>query len=141
MTRDQVVAEARKWEGIPWRHQGRSIMGVDCVGLGVVVAQALGVYHEDRTDYARQPTDASMLAHIRKFTVRIPFGENLVGTIGLFRGSIYPCHVGFFSEKNGIIHVIHARADMHRVVEEPFIDGKRDMALVEIRAFPELELV
>jgi len=141
MTRDEVVAEARKWDRVPWRHQGRSETGVDCVGLGVVVAQAFGVNLQDRTDYPREPSDLSMLAHIRQFTVRVPFGGNLVGTIGLFRGSIFPCHIGIFSERMGVTHVIHSRADMRRVIEEPFIDGERDLKLVEIRAFPELELV
>lgn len=141
MTRDDVVTEARNWLGTPWRHQGRSAQGVDCVGLGVAVAQALGVSHEDMPTYARQPANTAMLDHIRKFTKRIPLdAPNKIGTIGLFRSSIYPCHTGFFSTKNGIAHVIHARADMRKVVEEPFIDGKNGLILVEVRAFPELEI-
>ena len=33
VTREMVVAEARTWIGVKWRHQGRTREGVDCIGL------------------------------------------------------------------------------------------------------------
>ena len=37
-----IVAAARTWLGVPWRHQGRTRQGVDCAGLVVLVGRGLG---------------------------------------------------------------------------------------------------
>ena len=49
VTRTDIVAAARGWLGVPWRHQGRSRAGVDCVGLVVVVCRSLGLSDHDST--------------------------------------------------------------------------------------------
>ena len=42
--REAIVAEARTWLGVPWRHQGwRRTTGCDCVGLVRGVGHALGL--------------------------------------------------------------------------------------------------
>lgn len=56
-----IVEEARKHLGTPFHHQGRLPgVGLDCVGLLVVVAQSLGIPHEDFTGYARRPHKGSL---------------------------------------------------------------------------------
>lgn len=42
-----VTAEARRWLGVRFLHQGRSAAGLDCVGLVLVVAKALGALSLD----------------------------------------------------------------------------------------------
>jgi cell wall-associated NlpC family hydrolase len=38
-----IIAAARSWLGVPWRHQGRTRQGVDCAGLVVLVGRGLGL--------------------------------------------------------------------------------------------------
>ena len=42
LKRRDIVAEARKWVGVPYRHQGRGARGIDCVGLLIEVANGVG---------------------------------------------------------------------------------------------------
>ena len=118
-TREQVVAEARKWLDVPWRHQGRNAHGVDCVGLVVMVCSALGLSTYDDTGYGRDPDPHRFLPHFQRGGgVRIDPktmrpGERVVG-----RQSAFPCHSGIVSEKHGVPYVIHAHMARRKVVEE-----------------------
>lgn len=49
------VALARTWIGTPFRHQGRTRHGIDCVGLLVEVFRACGRDVQDLEAYARDP--------------------------------------------------------------------------------------
>ena len=59
VTGEAVVAQARTWLGTPWRHQGRSPRGVDCAGLVVLVARALGLADHDVAGYGRHSSGHS----------------------------------------------------------------------------------
>jgi cell wall-associated NlpC family hydrolase len=51
-----AVELARQYVGVPFRHQGRDpAIGLDCVGLLVVVFRALGHDVRDLAAYARDP--------------------------------------------------------------------------------------
>lgn len=39
----RLIEEARALVGVPWRHQGRTRKGVDCIGLVLVAAQNAGL--------------------------------------------------------------------------------------------------
>jgi cell wall-associated NlpC family hydrolase len=136
MTRDEVIAEARSWLKVPWKHQGRSRKGVDCVGLVVMVAQSFGLPVDDRTDYGRDPSDLQMIAILRKQIVFVPPSANRVGTVGIFRQVRVPCHIGILAMRNGYFSVIHARSGLGVVTEEHIrLSGGQ---LVETGAFPGL---
>lgn len=49
------VAVARSWIGTPFRHQGRTRHGIDCVGLLVETFRACGRDVVDLEGYARDP--------------------------------------------------------------------------------------
>ncbi len=138
MTSHEVIAAARDWIGTPWRHQGRSRQGVDCIGLLVVVARGFGLEVLDRTDYARDPSSVELLTHLRRHLRFVYPGENGLGAVGIFRQARLVCHVGILAERDGAPSVIHARMDMRQVVEHPIVAEGRDMALVEVGAFPGL---
>lgn len=117
--RQQIVDEARTWLGVPWRHLGRNRQGIDCVGIGVAVAQALGITDYDIQTYSRTPSPG-LLDGLRKVADEIPITDILPGDFLVMRDSAYPYHVAFVSEKHGVTHIIHAHARRRMVVEEPY---------------------
>jgi cell wall-associated NlpC family hydrolase len=68
VSRPAIVAEAKTWLGTPFVHQGRQKgVGVDCIGLTIGVAMALGIVDATQnrqfpTDYRRQPDPKRMRA-------------------------------------------------------------------------------
>jgi hypothetical protein len=116
--REDIITEARRWIGTPWRHQGRSRTGVDCVGLVVLVARNLGLEPEDVIGYARRQDGRVLLRHLHKQLELKPVTNRNIGNIGVFKESAFPIHVGFLSDREGVPTVIHAHARRRQVIEE-----------------------
>jgi cell wall-associated NlpC family hydrolase len=112
-TAAQIVAEARAWLGVPWVHQGRGGLGVDCAGLARVVGQAFG-FAMDRPAYHRTGNGEEMMRtlrnepHIREVPIRPLQPGDLV--IMAFDG--VPHHIGIVGDHRRGLSLIHA--DMHR---------------------------
>ncbi|MFW8566145.1 C40 family peptidase [Orrella sp. 11846] len=119
VTGRDIVAEARKWLGVRWRHAGRNRQGIDCVGLGVVVTQALGICDYDVTAYSKEPND-ELMAHFDRVADRIPVRDARPGDILVINFRPYPFHAAFLSEQHGAPHIIHAHAGARQVIEEPY---------------------
>ena len=107
--RRRVVDQARSYLGVPWRHQGRTRHGIDCVGLIVRVAHDLGLSGYDETGYARLARGRSLIAaleaHCRKVTDPQP------GDVVCFRYDSNPQHVGMLTDHpGGGLGLIHANA-------------------------------
>lgn len=120
ITPETVVAEARGWLGVPWRHQGRSRSGIDCVGLVVCVAHALHLSDYDSTGYSRRAQGQGFVEHFRSNMdgVAIPVAQP--GDVLVFADQAYPCHCGFLTERLGHPHLLHAHATRRQVIEEPY---------------------
>lgn len=117
MTQDDVarlIGAARACLGTPFHHQGRRPhVGLDCIGLIVVALGAIGFQTRDRTDYARRPDGASLLAAIEAHGGRKV--ETLqAGDILVFRYGGQPQHVALATGPDSLIH---AFAPAGRVVE------------------------
>lgn len=110
---------ARNWLDVRWVHQGRSRLGVDCVGLLIVAANDLGITIPDMPGYRRSPNPQKFIGHI--FANSVPETEIMPGHFGVFRDGTQPCHAGIFAEQNGQVTLIHAYAGTGKVMEEPFI--------------------
>ena len=146
MTRLEVQAAARTWLGVKFRHQGRSTAGLDCIGLLVMVGQHFGVPHTDYQHYTGWPDpQRRILAVLNDCLERRPAGEIWDGTIGVFAQERLPCHVGIFSRKHGMVHLIHAMMARRVVLEEPFqqeLGGNavvRQFRMIRRYGFPGLE--
>lgn len=114
-----IIAAARRWIGTPWRHQGRSASGVDCVGLLVMIARELGLSVKDETGYRRRQ-DGRRLFDILSRELQLSAITNWKnGDIGLFKECGFPVHVGFLAREDTTETVIHAHARRRQVVEEP----------------------
>ena len=114
-TPSDILAEARTWAGTPFRHQGRCKgVGVDCLGLVVGVARALGLSAADGAGYPRQPDGAALLAGLEEAYVPLGLGRQRPGDILVFRIRSTPQHLALLTEPGGMIHV---HAAVGRVVE------------------------
>jgi cell wall-associated NlpC family hydrolase len=117
---EAVVAEARGWLGVPWRHQGRSRSGIDCVGLVVCVAHALDLSDYDSTGYSRRAQGQGFVEHFRGNMDGVAIRDARPGDVLVFADQAYPCHCGFLTERFGHPHLLHAHATRRQVIEEPY---------------------
>jgi cell wall-associated NlpC family hydrolase len=120
-----MVAEARAFLGVPWRHLGRSRAGVDCIGLVLLAAGAAGVALPDPAPYAREPQGTRLLDGILAHARRVPAAEP--GDVLLFRMGLYGGHVGLACrhQVHGVPACIHAYAPHRMVAEHVMTDDLR----------------
>jgi cell wall-associated NlpC family hydrolase len=113
--RKRVMETARTYLGVPFKHQGRTRSGVDCVGLIVCVAHDLGLSKADFTAYPRVPDGRTFQAELRKHLDQ-KFGDPEPGDIVVLALGPYPCHVGIITD-HGIIHALERcnRVAEHRL--------------------------
>lgn len=125
VTRAAIVSEARTWLGTPWQHQARTKgAGVDCAGLVIGVARALGIVAPDMdvNHYARVPDGHSLLAHCDAWMQRIACSAAQPGDVLVMRFDEHPQHLAIAVDyPHGGLGVVHA-LDNHdrkraRVVE------------------------
>ena len=122
VSRDEVVAEARSWNGVRWVHQGRNRHGIDCIGLVVVVRRALEIGNYDLTGYPRSPDGTFMSHFFNAGGVRVGILKAQPADLLLFKDARSPCHVGIITARDGdLMHMVHAHASRHRVIEEPVL--------------------
>ena len=119
-SRTDIVAVARGYLGVPWRHQGRTRAGLDCAGLIVMVARDLGLSDYDSTAYGRRAQGHGFLSPFRHTMDGVPVPDMRIGDVLLFADAAYPCHCGIVSERHEVPHLIHAYALRRQVVEEPY---------------------
>lgn len=115
--RADITAEARKYLGTPFHHQGRLLgKGIDCVGLIACVGRALGLVDYDYTTYPRQPVKDLLLAELDRCLDAIRVEDVEEGDLFVFWLAPrlrLPQHVAFSTNKG----IIHTYADVGRVVE------------------------
>lgn len=122
LTRSNVVEEALSWEGLPFRHQGRNALGVDCCGVVIKTGQNLGLTTYDTTDYHRRTSGEAFVHHFRdaglieKHKSQIREGMVVVTT-----DKNFPCHCGIIVKRRGQLHMLHAFLSRRKVVVEPLV--------------------
>lgn len=141
VTAGQVVAQARSWIGTPWCHQGRSrVLGVDCAGLVICVARALGLVAPDFdvSGYPRMP-DGSLQRLCAELMQPIDALE--LGCVVLLaidpqaRGAAAAQHLAlvgnYRSSGYSLIHAasVHGRVVEHRLMWSPTL---RPLALYRL---------
>lgn len=118
MTPAQVLRSARKSLGVPFVHGGRSVRGLDCVGLFASIAHDLGYPFEDNPGYS--PTHSTLLLEaMRKFTDELPLDARRPGDFGLYwmdPVTRTPWHCAVFTEQ---MWLIHGYDYVGKIVENP----------------------
>lgn len=117
--RETFLAEARSWAGVRWHHQGRSRLGVDCIGLLLVTCWALELTDYDVTGYGRSPDPAWLRAECDR--LMIPTNNPQPGDVYLMRFGTRPQHIAIVTERG----LLHARAASRKVVETTLPDAWR----------------
>ena len=121
ITREQIVAEARTWLDTKYHHLGRvKNAGVDCAGLIIGVAHAVGISPEvDVKGYSRLPDSVQMKTYLDQYLERIEIADARAGDI-LFMSfaSDQPQHLAIISQYDaGIKYIIHAYATVKKCCE------------------------
>jgi len=121
-TRSFIVQQARSWVGVPYRHQGRNRLGVDCSGPLVAIAKDIGI--EGVTDvltYSRHPVTFALKQQMDKVLIPIDPREIQPGDVCLFKMVQIPQHVAIVGDyKYGGLSLIHCYQKVGRMVEHRF---------------------
>jgi NlpC/P60 family putative phage cell wall peptidase len=132
--RDRIVAEARKYLGTPYHHQGRVLgHGIDCYGLVEMVARGLGFDVPEGVRYSRIPDEAQLLAYMDQYAVQVDKRSYQLADILIvpFRGQMR--HMAIVTE----IGMIHAYEPSGMVVEHA-IDDKWARRIARAYSFKEV---
>jgi cell wall-associated NlpC family hydrolase len=115
MTPADVIAEARSYLGVPFRHQGRDHRGIDCVGVPIAVGRTLGLWPQDwdTATYGRIPTGeliARVAAKCRQIPTPVP------GSLIVIAWTKLAAHTAICTGET----MIHAYESVGRVVEHGY---------------------
>lgn len=122
-----IVKAARAYLGVPWRHLGRSMQGIDCIGLVVMAHRDAGYDVADPIPYPREPSGHQIIAGLAKAGAK-RVREHQDGDVLLFRVAGVGGHVGIRATHPvyGVPSAIHAYQDRGAVVEEPLMHDLAD---------------
>jgi hypothetical protein len=137
MDGEKIITSARRHLGTPFIHQARvERVGVDCIGLLVLVAKELGIPIVDHKRYKRRPDPALFMEKMRLNLDPVPLVEAAIGDMLVFwyqkRG--VPQHLAFKTD----IGIIHTYAEAGRVVETA-MDKKWQVRLLSAWRFRGIE--
>jgi cell wall-associated NlpC family hydrolase len=123
VTREQIVAAARRWLGTPFHHQGRlKGVGVDCAGVIVEVARELKIGDVDVQGYGHRPDSRELEQLCRDHMTLIPFDQSKPGDVLLIMIDSAPQHLAFRTD----VGLLHSYAPARRVVEHGIDQGWAD---------------
>lgn len=119
----RLVDQARTYLGVPFRHRGRSELGLDCAGLGVRVYADLGVTLPDVERYGREPHKNGLMQALET-ALGAPLWLGQVGEVVdrallqpgdvvVIRFELQPHHVAFIGDdaRHGL-SLIHSYAGL-----------------------------
>lgn len=103
---------ARELLGVPYKHQGRSKTGMDCVGVLVYCAARAGLRHKvhDLPMYSTRPNIKEMDDALSKCDFEsIPLAEIKPGDILRVSFGGLPSHFAIYTENGTVIHAVSSR--------------------------------
>ena len=108
---------ARQYVGVPFKHQGRTIHGLDCVGLIIRIAHDLGISDFDYLNYGRDPKPEVMRKYLRSLLDRVGIAKQEPGDILYMSFLKHPQHLAIYTSNDTIIHAAYI---FKKVVEQRF---------------------
>lgn len=131
----RIVEEARRYLGAPFKHRGRTLSGIDCVGLPIVVGWSLGLHdYRDEVEYTRQSNGEVLLRPFLEHCERLRSpGEHRDGDILILRDVLFPHHSAIRASNGEMVTLIHACVHRGRVVEDPLTEEFRRKLITVFR--------
>ena len=131
-----VVAEARTWVGVPFRHQGRDRRGVDCLGLPVVVLSALGALPPDlpAVNYPRTPQQNDLERGLLRYCTRLP--AVVPGALIAIKWQKAIAHLAIYTDTDTLIHAYERQGRTSGVIEHGFRGMWRERLFAGAWALP-----
>lgn len=110
-----LVDAARAYLGVPFRHQGRNRLGLDCGGLLVLALRDIGKVATDITGYSRNPHNGRLESVItaNAFFLEVPVEKTKEGDVLLIAYKQEPHHIAIKTD----IGIIHATSVIGKVAE------------------------
>ena len=101
--------------GVPFRHQGRTRYGIDCVGLPIVVCQNLGIIgaNFEITNYGRLPS-AELVERLQSHCQPIPVA--VPGSLIVIAWTKIAAHVALCTGGT----MVHAYESVGKVIEHGY---------------------
>lgn len=120
-----LVAAARRYKGVRFRHRGRTPQALDCAGLVWRAYLDCGIELPDFRLYGREPHEDGLVQHVRSalgepFLLASPPDAALQpGDVLVVRYEIEPHHLGIVTDYpyGGAHGVIHADGMAGKVIE------------------------
>ena len=134
ITPTNIEIAARTLINTPYKHQGRTLAGLDCSGVIVVTAMIAGLTDSiwGQTNYSRNSNNSLQQGLERYCSQR----EQLqAGTIALFKLSPIPYHCGIITNYKEGLGLLHAYENVGKVREHALIPWWRDK-IYKIYGFP-----
>ena len=114
VTRKQIVDAAMSMRGVPFRHQGRSMNGVDCVGILYVILQAVNYPAIIDVEGYRVSPPASVILD----TMRANFDE--IALSDAREGDIYLMRIGGRKAKHASV-IVNMTRDIEKGIEPEIV--------------------
>lgn len=129
-----LVVAARELVGTPFRHQGRTRRGCDCIGLAVLAFARIGIRVQDRTDYGKLPAHRKLAATLEE-NLGPPHGFSLEAAdlVAMAWGS-EEAHLAMVTDHPHGLGLIHSYANAGKVIEHRLIP--EHISLVTLRFRP-----
>ncbi len=124
-----MIACARSHVGVRFAHQGRSIHGVDCLGLLILTAQQLQLRFEgkgaeelDVPHYGTRPDVLLLKEKLDTHLVPVAFAQVREGDVVLLKIDGSPQHLALLTDypMQGELGMVHAYAPARKVVEHRY---------------------
>lgn len=127
--RDDIVAHARRYIGVPFVHQGRGEAGLDCLGLLLHVATQAGLQFAgakaadiDVPSYGLRPDTALLKQKLERHLIAVSTDVLQPADIVLLKVNGSPQHLAILSDypAQDELGMIHAYAPARAVVEHRY---------------------
>lgn len=139
MTVDDLLTSARAAIGTPFRHQGRTLRGMDCVGLLIHTCSENGVVPRDVEGYPPRPSngllEATFDAHVESgMLLRLPVDDLRPGNFLMMRFGREPQHLAICAGDT----IVHSYMAAGKVCEHR-LDARWRSRIIRVYRLAELK--